>query len=276
MKLKNIIFFLFITGCSLVSRSQFHTHMSRSEVGLLLGGMYYIGDLNRFGHFKGTQPAGGLLYRYNVNSRLAFRANFIYGNVVGDDAWSKETLLKNRNLSFKSEIFELAAGVEFHYMPFQLGSSKYRGTAYLLVQIAGFKMNPATMYNDELIYLQPIGTEGQGTTLNSKGRYGLYQMSIPLGVGMKLALGRKSSIGIEYGIRKTFTDYLDDVGADTYLDPTLLANENGPLAATLANRSLDGNRYGKRGTATTKDWYSFFAMTFTFRLGDPSKCAFKH
>lgn len=275
MKLKNIIILIAFISVSLNSKAQFHTVMSRSEVGVLLGGMYYIGDLNRFGHFKGTQPALGLLYRYNVHSRLSFRANFIYGNVIGNDAWSKDPATINRNLNFKSDIFELAAGVEFHYAPFQLGSKKYRGTAYLLAQIAAFRMNPKTMYNGEWVFLQPIGTEGQGSSLGGK-RYGQYQLSIPLGVGVKLSLGRRASLGLEYGIRKTFTDYLDDVRADTYLDPVELATANGPLAATLSNRSIDGNRNGKRGTAATKDWYAFFAITFTFRLGDPTICAFQN
>lgn len=281
MNLKNAFFSIIFLCVSLGASSQFHTAMSRSELGVMLGGMYYIGDLNRFGHFKGTQPAAGLIYRYNVNSRLAVRANVSYGNVIGDDAWAKSPVIKNRNLNFKSDIFELAAGVEFHYMPFKLGGKKsrggkqYRGTAYLLAQIALFRMNPKTMHNGEWIFLQPLGTEGQGTSLNAKGHYGLFQMSVPLGVGVKLALGRRAALGIEYGIRKTFTDYLDDVGADSYVDPAELALTNGPLSAALSNRSLDGSRYGKRGTSATKDWYSFFGLTFTFRLGDPEKCAFK-
>lgn len=274
MMLKNTLFLLAFVCVSMFSRAQFHTAMSRSELGIMFGGMYYIGDLNRFGHFKGTQPSAGLIYRYNIHSRLAFRANFTYGSVVGDDAWAKDPLLVNRNLNFRSDIFELGAGVEFHYMPFQLGSKRYRGTAYLLAQFAIFHMNPRTNYNGEWVHLQPLGTEGQGTELNSRGRYGLYQMSIPLGLGIKLSLGRRASIGLEYGIRKTFTDYLDDVSSDTYADPVILAATNGPLAAALSNRSLNGDRNGKRGTSATKDWYAFFGVTFTFRLGDPQKCAF--
>lgn len=258
----------------LVSSAQFHTAASRSELGVLLGGSYYIGDLNRFGHFKGTQPAGSLFYRYNINSRVTFRANLSYGSVVGDDAWSKEPEMVNRNLNFRSDIFEFGAGVEFHYMPFQMGNKRYRGTAYFLAELALFRMNPKTMHNGEWVYLQPLGTEGQGSSLNAKGHYSLFQMSIPIGLGIKLALGKRVSIGVEYGIRKTFTDYLDDVRADSFVDPAELALVNGPLAATLSNKSIDGSRFGKRGTSATKDWYAFFGLTLTFKLGNPEKCAF--
>jgi len=62
------------------------------------------------------------------------------------------------------------------------------------------------------------------------------------------------------------------VGSDSYVDPVLLAAENGPIAASLSNRSLDGARFGKRGTSNNSDWYAFFGAMFTFRLGKPSIC----
>jgi hypothetical protein len=117
-----------------------------------------------------------------------------------------------------------------------------------------------------------LGTEGQGSSLNSKNQYSLTQLTIPLGVGCKLSLGKKASMTFETGIRKTFTDYLDDVHSESYVDLDVLAAENGPLAAALANRSLNGNRYGKRGTEATKDWYFFSGMMLTFRMGAPNKC----
>lgn len=273
MKVRLIIVLL-IFGVNSGLKAQFQTVLSRSEIGVMLGGSYYIGDLNRFKHFKGTQPAGSILYRYNFNPRLALRANFSYGNVVGNDAWAKDETLVNRNLDFRSDIFELGVGVEFHYVPFQLGSSKHKGTAYLLAELAVFRMNPKTRYNGDWIYLRPLGTEGQGSDLNPKKPYNLFQLSVPLGLGVKLSIGKRVSIGLEYGIRLTFTDYLDDVRSDTYIDPAALAEANGPLSAALSNKSKDGSRFGKRGTAATKDWYSFFGATLSFRLGNPNKCAF--
>jgi hypothetical protein len=175
-------------------------------------------------------------------------------------------------LSFQSDIYELAGGLEFTYLPFFLGSDKYIGTAYILAEIGMFHMNPKTEYNGDLIELQSLGTEGQGSSLSNKKNYSLTQLCVPLGVGVKFALGKKATLNFEYGIRKTFTDYLDDVGSNTYVDVATLATENGPLAASLSNRSLDGSRYGKRGNSNTKDWYSFFGAMLTFRLGKPNRC----
>jgi hypothetical protein len=192
--------------------------------------------------------------------------------VEASDADSKLDLLKNRNLSFQSQIIELAGGVEFNYFPFQIGHDRYKGTAYLLAEIGIFRMNPKTEYNGDLIELQSLGTEGQGSSLSSKDNYSLTQVCVPLGVGCKFSLGKKASMSFEFGIRKTFTDYLDDVGSGSFVDPDALAAENGPLAAELSNRNLNGSRYGKRGTTATKDWYVFSGTMITFRLGKPNKC----
>lgn len=255
--------------------SQQANNRSKSELGFMVGGSSYLGDLNQFNPIRNTQLAAGLVYRYNVHSRLSIRGNFFYGTVKGDDADASRAILVNRNLNFQSKIYELAGGVEFNYFPFKLGHDRYKGTAYVLAEIGLFRMNPTTEFNGDQIELQPLGTEGQGSSINSKGHYSLTQLTIPLGFGCKLSLGKKAAITFETGIRKTFTDYLDDVGSNTYVDPTILAAENGPMAAALANRSLNGNRFGRRGTAATKDWYFFSGAMLTFRLGAPNKC-FNH
>lgn len=252
---------------------QYPTKRSRSEVGIIGGGMTYIGDLNPYTPFKHTNLAFGGVYRYNINPRLAFRANAIYGNVQGYDAdATAESMQLERNLSFQSEIYEVSGGIELYYLPFQIGHHKHFSTAYILVEFGGFHMNPVTDYQGESIELRSLGTEGQGTSLSDKDYYSLNQLVLPLGMGWKLSVGKRFTFNVEAGIRKTFTDYLDDVSSDHYVDYQTLAAENGPLAAELSNRSLSGSRYGKRGDSSTKDWYIFSGMMITFRLGMPKNC----
>lgn len=268
--MKRLLIILFILPTLVFAQKA--NHRSKSELGFLVGGSYYIGDLNQFKHFYNTQLSAGLVYRYNLHSRISFRGNFTYGKVKASDADASLDLLINRNLSFESQIFELAGGIELNYFPFQLGHDRYKGTAYILAEIGVFRMDPKTNYNGDMIALQSLGTEGQGSSLSSRGHYSLTQLSIPLGVGCKLSLGKRGSLSMEYVIRKTFTDYLDDVGSNSYVDVVELTTENGPLAADLSNRSLNGSRFGKRGTAATSDWYSFFGAMLTFRIGKPNIC----
>jgi len=273
--LKRVLSLFIVLVWSFITHAQRSTILSRSEFGFLVGGMYYLGDLNPMKQFENTQLAGGVMYRFNVHSRFSVRLNAIYGNVGADDSKSSELLLKNRNLNFKSSIFEIAGGVEFNYLPFAIGHKKYKGTAYLLAEIGMFRMNPTTMYKGDEIALQSIGTEGQGTKLSSAKNYSLNQLVVPLGAGVRITLGKRASLNVEFGLRKTFTDYLDDVHADNYVDPVKLADEGGGENSNnvaLSNRSLNGDIHGKRGTSSTKDWYVFTGIMLTFKLGKASDC----
>lgn len=255
--------------------SQRETKRSRSELGLLFGGTYYIGDLNQTRHFHRTEPAAGLIYRFNVHSRLALRGNILYGTVSADDSESRYALHQNRNLSFRSTIIEVAGGLEFNYFPFQIGHPRYKATAYFLVEMGAFHFNPKTDYNGSEVELQPLGTEGQGTSLNSQRKYSRTQFTMPIGLGFRVTLGKRASLNIEYGIRKTFTDYLDDVGSSSYVNSTELALVSGQKSADLSNRSLNQAREGRRGNSSTSDWYAFAGMMLTFKMGQPKKCFFE-
>jgi hypothetical protein len=86
-------------------------------------------------------------------------------------------------------------------------------------------------------------------------------------------------MGLEWGLRRTFTVYLDDVSGK-FMDANLIAYENGSTASALSDRSLsvEGSNVGKkRGNPTTKDWYSFIGVTITYKLNDPTeKCDVPH
>ncbi|MDX1651334.1 MAG: DUF6089 family protein [Brumimicrobium sp.] len=267
-----ILLVLSFAVLSFSGKGQNENFRSRSSVGFLVGGSYYIGDLNKYAHFRHTNLSGGLLYRYYVNSRLALRGAVRYGNVEAYDSDASSEIQQERNLSFQSEIWEVAAGLEFNYLNYKLGNEKYFFSPYLFLDLGVFRMDPQTEYNGEMIALQSLGTEGQGSSLSDKSPYSLTQMVVPFGVGFKLNLGRKTAVSFEYGLRKTFTDYLDDVSGN-YVDTEVLAQENGNIAARLSDRSLSSYpKTGNRGNSSTKDWYSMFGVMVTFSLGDPDKC----
>ncbi|MEX1192630.1 MAG: DUF6089 family protein [Brumimicrobium sp.] len=255
--------------------AQSENFRSRSSFGFMVGGSYYIGDLNKYAHFRRTNLSGGILYRYYVNSRIALRAGVRYGKVEGYDSDASSEIQQMRNLSFESEIWEVSGGIEFNYRNYKLGNEKYFFTPYLFIDIGVFRMDPKTNYNGDLVSLQQIGTEGQGSSLSDQNPYSLTQLVVPFGIGFKLNIGQKASVSFEYGLRKTFTDYIDDVGGN-YVNPDDLAQENGSIAARLADPSLnDSPMTGSRGNSATKDWYSMFGIMFTFSLGNPDKCFYK-
>jgi len=254
---------------------------SSGEVGIFLGGSYYTGDLNPSGHFnRFTRPAVGVLYRLNFNPRMSVKAIISYGTITADDAYAKEESQRNRNLSFKSKLYELAVEGEFNFLPYATGSKKLAiTTPYVFAGVAVFHFDPQGYYQDRWYNLQQLGTEGQGTSFTNSKTYSLTQFSIPFGVGVKINTAKLIGINFEWGLRKTFTDYLDDVSG-SYVDPVLLASEKGNAAAALSDRSLvkeGGSDVGRqRGNSFTKDWYSFAGVIITFKLKGQERCDVPH
>jgi len=259
------------------------TFGEKSELGFMLGASYYTGDLNRMGHFRQMSFAGGAIYRYNVNPRFDLRGTVFAGQIKGDDALSNHEYFKNRNLNFNSILIEGSFGVEFNYLTYVTGRTygeRYWFSSYMFAQLAGFYFNPKTEFEGNTYELQPLGTEGQGTSLSNESNYSRFQVSMPIGLGFKMNLSKKVQFFVEYGIRLTFTDFLDDVSG-TYVDPTQLAAINGDIAAQLSDRSLNPMGYSgrntgmRRGDGAYNDWYAFFGAGLTFKLGQRAKCPMK-
>ncbi len=252
------------------------SNAQQPEIGFMGGGMYYLGDLNQLKNFKNTRPTGSLFLRFNPNNRLNYRLNVTYGNVSGSDAQSTIAYNQNRNLSFSSSITEVSALMEINFIPFVPGDKKkYYATPYLIYGLGLFKMNPKATINGNTFELQPLGTEGQGSPLNSKKKYRLTQFAIPVGIGFKGNLSKRFILGFEFSIRKTFTDYLDDVGGD-YVDPVALAKYNGPLSAAFADRTINteniNNAGLNRGNSSFKDWYATAGIYLAIKLGTEPAC----
>ena len=242
------------------------------ELGGFIGGSFYLGDLNPAGFFNQfTRFAAGAIVRYNINNRFSARANLFFGTVTADDAQSTSASQRERNLNFKSPIDELSVQVEFNFLEYELGNPKHPFTPYIFAGFGGFYMNPQADVNGNWVALQPLGTEGQGTSANPTAPYSLFQMCIPFGIGIKTHFSKGVCLAIEWGMRKTFTGYIDDVYG-TYANPaTLLSTRgvNGPMAAALADRSTNPDKAADTGTERGNgkdDWYSFAGLMLSIRI----------
>lgn len=246
--------------------------LSRSELGLSFGGMNYIGDLNNQSMFGHVNMAGGLEARYKLDSRWAVALTGTYGHIESAD------YLVRRNLSFRSMLAEASARVEFNFFPYGAHKATLKSsTPYIFVGIGFFKFNPQALYTDptggstQWYDLQPLGTEGQGTAAYpERPKYQLVEVSVPFGVGYRWRVTDNMHVTVEYGWRKTWTDYLDDVST-TYVGADLLNSQGGgSMSATLADRTSEVvsgyvNGVGiKRGDDSLADWYSFFSVSVTF------------
>lgn len=253
---------LLFVSCLLPARAQ------RSELGFFVGTSFYIGDLNPTTLFAQSRIAGGFVYRYNLSPRWGLKVDFIFAEVAGSDAVSNKGY--ERNLSFVSPITEISAQAELNFLKLYNTSGKNRITPYIFAGIACFSFDPQAELNGTVYELQSLGTEGQGLEKQRK-HYSLTNVAIPFGIGVKCTVGRHFSIGAEWGLRYTFTDYLDDVG-NVYYDNNKLREQRGNIVADLADRSPTVHRDGEqRGNTTTTDLYSFAGVTLTVKFGNENK-----
>lgn len=232
----------------------------------------YQGDLqDRRFTTQQAQIAIGLGVQYDINKHFALRGMVNYGRISADDRFNKDAGLRSRNLNFKSQILEGNLQLMYRFMDLEAR----RWTPYLVAGVGVFGFDPYT--HDTLgnkFYLQPLGTEGQGlAAFPDKKMYSRVQIMLPFGGGIQFRVNDQITLGYEVGMRKTFTDYLDDVST-RYVDPDILLAGRGTLSVELAYRG-DELKNGSqvyptgavRGGPEFKDWYYFQGITLHFRLG---------
>jgi len=240
-----------------------------SEIGIKSGISYYTGDLNS-NHFSFTKPAAGLIIKRNIDRRFSVKAELLILQIKGDDRTSEDTIQLNRGLHFRSTVQELSSQIEFNFLPYEVGNILYNWTPYIFGGISIYNFNPqAENSAREWLDLQPLGTEGQGTTEfpERQKKYSRTQVSIPLGGGVKLSLNETLSLTISFSARKTFTDYLDDVSTTFPGNPIEFKADN------LEMSDPTGTHYKneQRGNELKDDWYYFTGITLSFRLKGGNK-----
>jgi len=255
----NVLIFIFSVAFSSI-------HAQKGwEVGGWLGASTYYGDLNNKINFKSPGLAGGILGKYNFNSRVSLRGSFNYGSISADDANSSNNFNRNRNLNFKSNIFDFTTGIEFNFLTHVRGSKFETYTPYVFLGLSAFTFNPKTELNGVTYNLQEWGTEGQDVG----DEYFLMSGGITLGGGYKYDIRSDVTLAFEFTTRRVFTDFIDDVST-TFPDKARLSVIRGETAVALSDRSIVdgiGEEGRQRGNSADNDHYSFFSITITKYFG---------
>ncbi|MEO6405338.1 MAG: DUF6089 family protein [Ferruginibacter sp.] len=252
--------------------ASFCTQAQSLHADLYAGAANYQGDLQgKKISFDNSGPALGLGLSYDITNKLIVRGAATYLKVKGSDNNSGSKGVPSRNLSFKTSVLEAQLALEYNL----LDLSERSFTPYVFAGLAVFHFNPyAFDSSGSRVYLRSLGTEGQGlTAYPEKQLYKNNQLAIPFGGGLKLALSDNLQVEIEIGLRKLFTDYLDDVSG-TYADSTLLANGRGTQAVAFAYRGsqIPGSpsypgEGAIRGNPDKKDWYYVTGIRISYLLG---------
>jgi hypothetical protein len=222
-----------------------------SALSLQLGGNAFFGDLGgtkgkgrpfvKDLNLKTTHLFAGLSYTYfgdtwwSVNGDLHFTSVSSADSII-DKKIGNALGRFQRNLSFKSFIYELQATAEFYPLQLINEQGTTRWMPYIGTGLGVFHFNPKTKLNGEWYYLQPLRLEGQGfPEYPERKEYKLTQMYIPFAAGVKYRINESYIVSLNALFRKTFTDYIDDVST-TYINPALFDQNLTPFTANLAKQ----------------------------------------
>ena len=182
----------------------------RYEVGAMLGGCTYYGDANYWSPVDNFNVMGGALFRYNINPRMAVKANAAVARISGKTTGG-DNAFPGGDVEFGRMLYELDAQYECHFFAYGDGT--------------GYKRSSR---------LVPYVFAGVGLTYAPAPAKHLFTPNIPLGVGVKWKVMPRLNLGCELSYRFTFSDNLDVTGRgggqlnDPYgIDSGFMKNKDG-------------------------------------------------
>jgi hypothetical protein len=169
-----------ITDCSAAAAQEY-----KYEIGGMAGMSMYLGDANEASLLRGWNPAGGLIYRYNINFRWALKTELMMGKATGETKNEANVFPNHAQAAFRRNFFELGSQIEFNFLP----------------------------YSDKFPYLNtrkisPYIFTGLGLTL-APGKDTFFGLNLPIGIGVKYKVKHKVNLGVEYGVHRLFGDAFD-------------------------------------------------------------------
>jgi hypothetical protein len=249
--------------------------VQEGEFGIGVGGAHYFGDLNTRAHLNRPKLAAGAFFRKNFGNYIALRVSANYARLGYSDVYNTHNeFMRRRNLSFNTNIWELALQGDFNFYRFMPGEPGYNFTPYVTLGVGLFHYDPFAYLDGEKHYLRPLGTEGQGSSLYpTRKPYSSMSLGIPFGIGVKYALNARINLGFEVVHRFTNTDYIDDVST-TFVEPEVFQpNPDFPPSAGLylSDRSYEtgtpiGAKGVQRGNSQQKDQFATATFYVSFNL----------
>jgi len=202
-------------ACSLVTgvSGQISTPLPKWEVGLSVGPFIYQGDLapGLAGSFKEVSVGGMVSVSRLLDQSFALRTGLILGELRGDDRkYGKEALRQARALRFRTTTFEVSETVVYDI--FGNNDNHLRFSPYIF---GGVGYGFLTVRRDASRFDSTYFAANQVTRIINGLKYDLARnpprgvLVVPVGVGVRYALGPAWAVNLEANYRFSKTDYLD-------------------------------------------------------------------
>jgi len=200
-------------------------YKSRLEIGMLSGGSIFLGTISRRGNIFENDI--NLLYGLNLNLQLY--SHFSAGisiqsfNLSNSDVNSNNNEQLARGMSFTTSVYSISPSLNYDFVENRLRSNtkKFKPTIGLGLDIVSF--NPTGIYNGVVYNLKELGTGGQYAD-NTKKPYETLAFGYFLNFKLKYQINKFNSFGLHMSYHVSMSNYLDDVGPDTYPSNTSIIN----------------------------------------------------
>ena len=234
--MKKATILLIVLLLSLSVKAQIH------ELGVFMGGSNTIGDIGATTPIYANSPAIGVIYKWNITTRYAIRTSFINSTLKSYDFYAQDLSRFNRFVTIDNNVFEFSLGFEVNFLEFNLHDDDKELSPYIFAGV--------NYFHHELYRITP---KGSGSSFYDVVKYdGEFNFSIPMVVGIKASISPLFVVGIETGVRYTFTDNIDG---------------SNPVGEFTNYTTL------KHGNLYNKDWYVFTGLTFSYTFGQiPCYC----
>lgn len=227
-----VLWLLTISFSTLISQNH------QWEFGSFIGTSIYSGDLisDKMYDFNEANFGFGMFIRKNIHPNIGFRLNVFSGQLSGDDA--NYISRAERGFYFNTSVLETSLQLELDI----LGHKRYQSVKSFKKVISpvlfggiGFAfLDPTIEYNESQNepIISKINLDKNAGVANSR-------MTIPFGIGVKMDLSEKVTLGAEWGIRTVLSDLLDGIS--------------------------------QAGNPNNDDLYTFGGFSVSYRFGEPDK-----
>ena len=212
-----------------------------ADIGVWGGTSVYFGDLDETNPLQPLNPNFGAYFRYNFNSRVGLRFMFLTGGI------SEQGVIEGEETSFNKAVQDFSLQAEINFLRYILGVEKTPYSAYVTAGV-GVAYFPYDMDPELFAVFNPQHNKGSFAVNES-----VMAPTIPFGIGFKYTLGQRLGIGIEYQMRKMFSDKLD--------------NLDDPLAYITYNADATVKDEIKYTDLThNNDWSGYLGIHLTYKI----------
>lgn len=176
------------------------------ELGLGMGISLYAGDITEnYIQYNGHKRVYSAFFRYNLNPHISVKGTYTKGVMGASDFYSETRF--DRGWSFSAQVDEaVVTGQIFllnQFLTTRKGESVFLFSPYILLGLGYSKIDAS--------FVNRFNPDMATTNAENSDLF----LVVPFGGGVRGELSPSFKLGIEIGVRPTFSDFVDDINTST-------------------------------------------------------------